>query len=63
MNNLATLPDSAPFAPTERLLLQDIIGRSSPEQRSWLSGFLAGWQASPPPLRRWWSPPRSPAST
>jgi len=48
MNNLATLPDSAPFAPAERLLLQDIIGRSSPEQRSWLSGFLAGWQASSP---------------
>ena len=50
MNSLATLPDSAPFAPEERLLLQDVIGRSSPEQRYWLSGFLAGWQASTPPV-------------
>lgn len=42
MNMIAMLPETAPFAPEERLLLQDIIARSSLEQRHWLSGFLVG---------------------
>ena len=46
MNALPLLPDSAPFAPEEITALNGVIARSTTEQRSWLSGFLAGLSAA-----------------
>ncbi len=60
MPSLPLLPETAPF-PTEQILaLNRIMSGTSAEQRSWLSGFLAGVQAanapqpvaSAPPARR-----------
>ena len=36
------LPATAPFEPADRAALSRLITRASPEQRAWLSGFLAG---------------------
>jgi sulfite reductase (NADPH) flavoprotein alpha-component len=42
----AALPKTAPFSPKEIEALSSIVARSSPQQRTWLSGFLAGVDAS-----------------
>ena len=44
----APIPNSAPFSDAEINALNAIVGRSSPEQRAWLSGFLAGMAATAP---------------
>ena len=46
MSAAPLLPASAPFAADEIDALNGVIARSNPEQRSWLSGFLAGLQAA-----------------
>ncbi|WP_459675366.1 diflavin oxidoreductase [Acidisoma sp. 7E03] len=46
MASLPILPNSAPFRPEEIAALNGIITKSTPEQRAWLSGFLAGFQAA-----------------
>jgi sulfite reductase (NADPH) flavoprotein alpha-component len=46
MPSLPLLPNSAPFQPDEIAALNGVITKTSPEQRSWLSGFLAGFQAA-----------------
>ncbi len=43
------LPATAPFDPADRAKLAEVIGRASPEQRAWLSGFLAGLAAGAAP--------------
>jgi sulfite reductase (NADPH) flavoprotein alpha-component len=45
------LPETAPFPAEQIVALNGIISGSSAEQRTWLSGFLAGYQAAtvPPP--------------
>jgi sulfite reductase (NADPH) flavoprotein alpha-component len=43
---LPLLPDSAPFAPEHIEALNAVMARTSAEQRQWLSGFLAGYQAA-----------------
>jgi sulfite reductase (NADPH) flavoprotein alpha-component len=43
------LPATAPFEPADRAALSDLIARASPEQRAWLSGFLAGLAAGTAP--------------
>jgi sulfite reductase (NADPH) flavoprotein alpha-component len=46
MPSLPLLPNSAPFRPEEIAALNGVITNTSPEQRAWLSGFLAGFQAA-----------------
>jgi len=49
----ATLPKTAPFSAEEIDTLNRLVARTSPLQRSWLSGFLAGLDAAndvPAPL-------------
>ncbi len=48
MTAAARLPESAPFAPEAIALLNRVIGPSTPTQRAWLSGFLAGLEAGGP---------------
>ena len=45
----AQLPKTAPFSNEEIETLSGIVARSSPLQRTWLSGFLAGVDASNAP--------------
>ncbi|HEY6432322.1 MAG TPA: flavodoxin domain-containing protein [Acetobacteraceae bacterium] len=60
MPSLPLLPETAPFPSEQILALNRIMSGTSVEQRSWLSGFLAGVQAanapqpvaSAPPARR-----------
>jgi sulfite reductase (NADPH) flavoprotein alpha-component len=40
------LPSSAPFSADEIKALNSVVGRTSPLQRSWLAGFLAGVEAT-----------------
>ncbi len=42
----ALLPRTAPFAPEEIEALNSVVARSTPLQRSWLAGFLAGLEAA-----------------
>ena len=42
----AALPASAPFSGDDAAALDQVIGRSSPTQRAWLAGFLAGLDAN-----------------
>src|SRR5262245_44628684 len=43
MSSLARIPSSAPFSAAEINALNTVVGRSSPEQLAWLSGYLAGF--------------------
>ena len=43
------LPETAPFPADQIVALNRIISGSSAEQRTWLSGFLAGYQAATTP--------------
>jgi sulfite reductase (NADPH) flavoprotein alpha-component len=49
MTAAARLPDNAPFAPDAIAQLNRVIGQSTPTQRAWLSGFLAGLEAGHAP--------------
>ena len=40
------LPKNAPFAPEEIELLNKVVARTTPQQRSWLAGFFAGFEAA-----------------
>ena len=40
------LPKTAPFAPDDIATLNNIVARATREQRSWLAGFLAGFDAA-----------------
>src|SRR5688572_21805015 len=42
----ALLPKTAPFAPEQIEALNNVVGNSTPLQRSWLAGFLAGVEAA-----------------
>lgn len=46
MTSIPFLPKSAPFAPEDIDILNQLVQRSTPIQRSWLSGFLAGLDAA-----------------
>ncbi len=54
------LPETAPFPADQIVALNRIMAATNAEQRTWLSGFLAGYQAAttpqpaavPPPARR-----------
>ncbi len=46
MSSLPLLPETAPFPPEQIAALNRILPGTSAEQRTWLSGFLAGYQAA-----------------
>ena len=48
MTLLTPIPSTAPFSTSEISALNSVMARSSPEQRAWLSGFLAGLSAGSP---------------
>jgi sulfite reductase (NADPH) flavoprotein alpha-component len=47
--SLPVLPPGAPFADEQIGLLNRVMAETTAEQRSWLSGFLAGYQAATSP--------------
>ena len=51
------LPETAPFPAEQIVALNSIISGSSAEQRTWLSGFLAGYQAATTPQPAAAAPP------
>ena len=51
------LPETAPFPAEQIVALDHIISGSSAEQRTWLSGFLAGYQAATTPQPATVAPP------
>jgi sulfite reductase (NADPH) flavoprotein alpha-component len=40
------LPKNAPFAPEDIDILNSVVARTTPLQRSWLAGFFAGFEAA-----------------
>ncbi|MBS0252020.1 MAG: flavodoxin domain-containing protein [Proteobacteria bacterium] len=40
------LPRNAPFLPEEIEMLNKVVARTTPQQRSWLAGFFAGFEAA-----------------
>ncbi len=46
MSATPLLPKNAPFSPEEIELLNKVVSRSTPQQRSWLAGFFAGFEAA-----------------
>ena len=51
------LPETAPFPAEQIVALNSIISRTNAEQRTWLSGFLAGYQAANAPQPAAAAPP------
>ena len=51
------LPETSPFAADQIVALNRIISGSTAEQRNWLSGFLAGYQAASVPQPAAAAPP------
>ena len=61
MTVLPLLPKSAPFSADDIAALNAIVARASREQRTWLSGFLAGFEAAQgPPALATSTRPRAP---
>lgn len=58
MTSSALLPVTAPFEAEDIATLNRLVGRATPLQRSWLSGFLAGLDASSGAAAHPSSPPR-----
>jgi len=50
MSAPARLPTNAPFPPDAIAVLNRVIEQTSPTQRSWLAGFLAGYEAAGTPV-------------
>ncbi|MBX9683810.1 MAG: flavodoxin domain-containing protein [Hyphomicrobium sp.] len=46
MTSSPLLPKTAPFSPEEIDLLNRVVSRTTPQQRSWLAGFFAGFEAA-----------------
>jgi sulfite reductase (NADPH) flavoprotein alpha-component len=40
------LPRNAPFSPEDIEVLNSVVARTTPQQRSWLAGFFAGFEAA-----------------
>jgi hypothetical protein len=64
MPSLPMLPETAPFQAEQITALNRIMSGTSAEQRTWLSGFLAGYQAANAPQPAAAAPParRAPLS-
>ncbi len=59
----ARLPTNAPFPPDAIAALNRVIEHTSPTQRSWLAGFLAGYEAAGAPAAAAVAPVAKPALT
>ncbi len=59
----ARLPTNAPFPPDAIVALNRVIEHTSPTQRSWLAGFLAGYEAAGAPAAAAVAPVAKPALT
>ena len=46
MSAVPLLPKNAPFSPEEISVLNKVVSRTTPLQRSWLAGFFAGFEAA-----------------
>ena len=46
MTAVPLLPKNAPFSPEEISVLNKVVSRTTPLQRSWLAGFFAGSEAA-----------------
>lgn len=46
MTAIPLLPRNAPFAPEDIDILNSVVARTTPLQRSWLAGFFAGFEAA-----------------
>jgi sulfite reductase (NADPH) flavoprotein alpha-component len=46
MTAVPLLPKNAPFSPEEIGVLNKVVSRTTPLQRSWLAGFFAGFEAA-----------------
>lgn len=57
MRNAPVLPSSAPFPADQISALNQVIAAASPQQRAWLSGFLAGIEAANAPVATPATPP------
>ena len=57
MPSLPMLPETAPFPADQINALNSIMSATSAEQRTWLSGFLAGYQAATAPQPAAAAPP------
>jgi sulfite reductase (NADPH) flavoprotein alpha-component len=57
MPSLPMLPETAPFPADQITALNRIMSATSAEQRTWLSGFLAGYQAATGPQPAAVAPP------
>ena len=57
MSSLPMLPQSAPFPAEQIAALNGIMSATNAEQRTWLSGFLAGYQAATVPQPAAAAPP------
>src|SRR5579872_2665958 len=57
MPSLPMLPETAPFPAEQITALNRIMSGTSAEQRTWLSGFLAGYQAANAPQPAAAAPP------
>ncbi|MDY7565028.1 flavodoxin domain-containing protein [Pseudomonas sp. RTC3] len=44
--NFLPIPNTAPFAEEEIVILNRVMGSASPTQRAWLAGFIAGMDAA-----------------
>ncbi len=57
MASLPMLPETAPFPAEQIAALNRVMSATNAEQRSWLSGFLAGYQAAAAPQPAAAAPP------
>ena len=46
MTSKPLLPKNAPFSPEDIEVLNRVVARTTPQQRSWLAGFFAGFEAA-----------------
>lgn len=46
MTSKPLLPKNAPFSPQDIEALNSVVARTTPQQRSWLAGFFAGFEAA-----------------
>lgn len=46
MTSKPLLPKNAPFPPEDIEVLNRVVARTTPQQRSWLAGFFAGFEAA-----------------
>lgn len=46
MTAVPLLPKNAPFLPEDIEVLNRVVARTTPQQRSWLAGFFAGFEAA-----------------